>query len=69
MSAAVTRAVQLGVKTIALPSAGNAAGAATYYASRRARVLPVHAPGYAAGQYHRICGRRRKSVSGQRPHQ
>lgn len=34
MSAAVTRAVQLGVKTIALPSAGNAAGAATYYAAR-----------------------------------
>lgn len=34
MSAAITRAVQLGVKTIALPSAGNAAGAATYYAAR-----------------------------------
>jgi threonine synthase len=34
MSAAVTRAVALGVKTIALPSAGNAAGAATYYAAR-----------------------------------
>jgi threonine synthase len=34
MSAAVTRAVRLGVKTIALPSAGNAAGAATYYAAR-----------------------------------
>jgi threonine synthase len=34
MSAAVTRAVQLGVKTIALPSAGNPAGAATYYAAR-----------------------------------
>lgn len=34
MSAAVTRAVQLGATTIALPSAGNAAGAATYYAAR-----------------------------------
>src|SRR5579872_1541863 len=34
MSAAVTRAVTLGVKTIALPSAGNAAGAATSYAAR-----------------------------------
>lgn len=34
MSAAVTRAVQLGVKTVALPSAGNAAGAAAYYAAR-----------------------------------
>ncbi len=35
MSAAVTRAKALGVSTVALPSAGNAAGAATYY-SRRA---------------------------------
>lgn len=34
MSAAITRAVQLGVRTIALPSAGNAAGAATYYAAK-----------------------------------
>jgi len=34
MSAAITRAVQLGVKAVALPSAGNAAGAATYYAAR-----------------------------------
>ena len=34
MSAAVTRAVALGAKVIALPSAGNAAGAATYYANR-----------------------------------
>src|SRR5258708_39380277 len=34
MSAAITRAVALGVKTIALPSAGNAAGAATSYAAR-----------------------------------
>jgi threonine synthase len=33
MSAAITRAVALGVKTVALPSAGNAAGAATYYAA------------------------------------
>ncbi len=34
MSAAVTRAVNLGAKVVALPSAGNAAGAATYYAAR-----------------------------------
>lgn len=34
MSAAITRAVALGAKTVALPSAGNAAGAATYYAAR-----------------------------------
>lgn len=34
MSAAITRAKALGVKTVALPSAGNAAGAATYYANR-----------------------------------
>ena len=37
MSAAVTRARSLGVSTVALPSAGNAAGAATYY-SRRAGI-------------------------------
>lgn len=34
MSAAITRAKALGVTSIALPSAGNAAGAATYYAAR-----------------------------------
>lgn len=34
MSAAVTRAAALGVSTIALPSAGNAAGAAAAYAAR-----------------------------------
>lgn len=34
MSAAVTRARQLGAKSIALPSAGNAAGAAAAYAAR-----------------------------------
>ncbi len=34
MSAAITRAAALGVKTVALPSAGNAAGAATAYAAR-----------------------------------
>jgi len=34
MSAAITRAKALGVKAVALPSAGNAAGAATYYAAR-----------------------------------
>ena len=34
MSAAISRAVALGVKTVALPSAGNAAGAATYYSAQ-----------------------------------
>jgi threonine synthase len=34
MSAAMTRAVALGAKVVALPSAGNAAGAATYYAAQ-----------------------------------
>ncbi|MSR60101.1 MAG: threonine synthase [Planctomycetaceae bacterium] len=34
MSAAITRAARLGVTSVALPSAGNAAGAATYYAAR-----------------------------------
>ena len=34
MSAAVTRAKALGAQAIALPSAGNAAGAATYYANK-----------------------------------
>ncbi|MCA9025964.1 MAG: threonine synthase [Planctomycetaceae bacterium] len=34
MSAAITRAVALGAKVVALPSAGNAAGAATYYAAK-----------------------------------
>ena len=34
MSAAITRAQALGVTAVALPSAGNAAGAATYYAAK-----------------------------------
>jgi threonine synthase len=34
ISAAITRAKALGVKVVALPSAGNAAGAATYYAAQ-----------------------------------
>jgi threonine synthase len=34
MSAAMTRAATFGVQTVALPSAGNAAGAATAYAAR-----------------------------------
>lgn len=34
MTAAVTRAVALGAQAIALPSAGNAAGAAAYYAAK-----------------------------------
>ncbi|MCA9117649.1 MAG: pyridoxal-phosphate dependent enzyme [Planctomycetaceae bacterium] len=33
MSAAITRAKALGASVVALPSAGNAAGAATYYAA------------------------------------
>jgi threonine synthase len=34
MSAAITRAKALGAEVVALPSAGNAAGAATYYAAK-----------------------------------
>jgi threonine synthase len=34
MAAAITRAVELGIRTVALPSAGNAAGAAAAYAAR-----------------------------------
>ena len=34
MSAAITRAVALGVQTVAAPSAGNAAGAATFYSAQ-----------------------------------
>jgi threonine synthase len=34
MSAAISRATALGVKTVALPSAGNAGGAAAFYAAR-----------------------------------
>src|SRR5688572_6226162 len=48
MSVAVTRAVSLGVKTIALPSAGNAAGAAAHYAAqagvRCILFMPVDTP-------------------------
>jgi threonine synthase len=40
MSAAVTRAVALGAEAVALPSAGNAAGAATYYAAQAG--IPCH---------------------------
>jgi threonine synthase len=44
MSAAVTRAVKLGIKTFALPSAGNAAGAATYYAAKSGRSCYLFMP-------------------------
>jgi threonine synthase len=40
MSPAVTRAAALGAKAVALPSAGNAAGAATYYAAQAG--IPCH---------------------------
>ncbi len=44
MSAAVTRAKALGVSTVALPSAGNAAGAATYYSRRAGMTCALFMP-------------------------
>jgi threonine synthase len=44
MSAAVTRAKSLGVETVALPSAGNAAGAATYYSARAGMGCSIFMP-------------------------
>lgn len=44
MSAAVTRAVALGAEAVALPSAGNAAGAATYYAAQAGIACHVFMP-------------------------
>ena len=44
MSAAVTRAKALGVDTVALPSAGNAAGAATYYSARAGMQCAIFMP-------------------------
>jgi threonine synthase len=44
MSAAITRAVRLGVKSVALPSAGNAAGAAAYYAARAGLICHLFMP-------------------------
>ena len=44
MSAAVTRAKALGVETVALPSAGNAAGAATYYSARAGMECVIFMP-------------------------
>lgn len=44
MSAAITRAVALGVKEVALPSAGNAAGAAASYAAKAGLKCHVFMP-------------------------
>ncbi len=44
MSAAITRAAALGVTTVALPSAGNAAGAATAYAARAGMKCVIFVP-------------------------
>lgn len=44
MSAAITRAAALGVTTVALPSAGNAAGAATAYAARAGMECIIFVP-------------------------
>lgn len=44
MSAAITRAAALGVRTVALPSAGNAAGAATAYAARAGMKCVIFVP-------------------------
>jgi threonine synthase len=44
MSAAITRAKSLGVSKVALPSAGNAAGAATYYSARAGMTCSLFMP-------------------------
>lgn len=44
MSAAITRARDLGIQTVALPSAGNAAGAAAFYAARAGLKCVVFVP-------------------------
>jgi threonine synthase len=44
MSAAITRANSLGVSHVALPSAGNAAGAATYYSARAGMTCSLFMP-------------------------
>lgn len=44
MSAAITRAAALGVRTVALPSAGNAAGAAAAYAARAGMKCVIFVP-------------------------
>jgi threonine synthase len=44
MSAAITRAAALGVTTVALPSAGNAAGAAAAYAARAGMKCVIFVP-------------------------
>ena len=44
MSAAITRAAALGVRAVALPSAGNAAGAATAYAARAGMQCVIFVP-------------------------
>jgi threonine synthase len=44
MAAAITRAVALGIKTVALPSAGNAGGAAAAYAARAGLECVVFMP-------------------------
>ena len=44
MSAAITRARALGVRTVALPSAGNAAGAAAAYAARAGMKCVIFVP-------------------------
>jgi threonine synthase len=48
MAAAITRAVELGIRTVALPSAGNAGGAAAAYAARAGLrcivLMPIDTP-------------------------
>lgn len=44
MTAAITRAKALGITTVALPSAGNAGGAAAYYAARAGMTCHVFMP-------------------------
>src|SRR5215467_12268393 len=69
LSAAVTMAKALGAKTVALPTAGNAGGAAAAYAAKAGRrlrregrtaVRDCDAGGYAVGQCDGVAGVRRR---------
>ena len=69
LSAAVTMARHFGLKKLAIPSAGNAAGAlAAYAAAARHRSPHLHAQRRAYGQPHRVRLLRRARHAGRRPH-
>ena len=55
MTAAISMANELGVRKVAVPSAGNAAGAmAAYAAPSRNGSVHLHARRHAAGEHHRM---------------